>query len=170
MLLNHLPAPLDKLFLKASTPFLYAEWVIKGKVKPNLHPYRTIKELEEKYESLNCCFASQIAQGLSGLPPFQGDECWKCQHLCAIHYYHHAFAVGCGADLTDEDAKVVVLRVGKQIKGLSGFQEMRECPKRLEAAGPPDCVATLRDTKYHPARSNTRTPCRQSRPLHPGWG
>lgn len=167
MLLNHLPSPLDKMLLKVRAPFIYAERLVKGEI--DLHPYKTIEELETKYKSLNCTFTSQIAQELSGLPPFKGDECWECQHLCAIHYPYAAFAVGCGADLTDEEARKVVLRVGKQIKGLDGFREMRECPKRLEADGQPDCVATLRDTKYHPAKSNTRTPCKQSRPLHPEW-
>lgn len=168
MLLNHLPAPLSNALLKARAPFVYARLLSKSEIdlRKYIHPYKTIRELEAKCNRLNTSFAAQIAQELSDLPQFKSNECWNCKHLCAIEYRNGAVAVGCGAGLTDEQAKEEVLRVGRQIKGLTGFRTMKEYPKRLEAAGQPDCVATLRDMRYRQEKSSIPSRCEQIRPLH----
>ena len=41
---------IGKAILYASTPFVYAQMFLRGKWRPNAHPYRTIKEKEEEVE------------------------------------------------------------------------------------------------------------------------
>lgn len=146
---------IGKAILYASTPFVYAQMFLRGKWRPNVHPYRTIKEKEDEVRRYKTAIASVLAMENSGLPSIKNTECYKCRHLCQIWtHQNYAFNIGCAKGLTEEEIFERARRVADILK-ISDLKQSPTNPTQIEAVDPPDLFAALEDRILRLAKENT---------------
>ena len=146
---------ISKTLLYASTPFVYAQMFLQGKWRPNVHPYRTIKEKDEEIRSYKTAVASVLAMENSGLPSIKNTECYKCRHLCQIWtHQNYAFNIGCTKGLTKEEIFEKARHIADILK-ISDLRQSSTNPTQIEAVDPPDLFAALEDRILLLAKENT---------------
>lgn len=150
---------IGRVLLYATTPFVYAQMFVHGKWKPNIHPYRTIKEKEEEINSYKRAIASVLAMENSGLPSIKNTECYKCRHLCQIWtHQNYAFNIGCANGLTKEEILEKARHVADILK-ISDLRQSSTNPTQIEAVDLPDLFAALEDRILLLAKKNKCSRC-----------
>ena len=150
---------ISKALLYASTPFVYAQMFLQGKWRPNVHPYRTIKEKDKEIRSYKTAVASVLAMENSGLPSIKSTECYKCKHLCQIRtHQNYAFNIGCAKGLTEEEIFEKVRHVADILK-ISDLRQSSTNPTQIEAVDLPDLFAALEDRILLLAKENKCSRC-----------
>ena len=150
---------IGKALLYASTPFVYAQMFLRGKWRPNVHPYRTIKEKEDEIRRYKTAIASVLAMENSGLPSIKNTECYKCRHLCQIWtHQNYAFNIGCAKGLTEEEIFEKARHVADILK-ISDLRQSSTNPTQIEAVDLPDLFATLEDRILLLAKENKCSRC-----------
>lgn len=135
---------IGRMLLYATTPFVYAKMFVKGKWKPNIHPYRTVKELRSEIDTYKMRISVFLSTEVSGLPLFKGDECFECPYCCYITMGRYAFSYGCGKDKTPEELHDAFDRVCDVLK-ISNQRWTPEHPTRPEVFDSPDLLEVLAD-------------------------
>lgn len=156
---------IGKMLLYASTPLVYTKMFIKGTWKPNLHPYRTIKELRREIDTYKMRISAFVSTEVSGLPMIKDGGCINCPHCCCISTGSYAFSYGCGKGKTTEELHAAFKRVCDELK-ISDRGWTPENPTRPEVFDSSDLLEVLADRIRQRMKEKSCTQCTANHQPH----